>query len=411
MTYNLTYYRQTTSFCNGTNNDANEKDKNLKKICDYVKPDILMCNEIGENFANANRILTNALNTDGITSWKQCDYSNNSFSSLVNMLFYNSNKFELADQAAISKTLNGGNIVRVIDHYKLYYKDPNLAPGSDTVFLHFFLAHLKAGGSSSDQSQRDLATEAVMDYITTNDIDGNVFFAGDLNVSDAAEASIQNLINPTNSNYAFVDPVDELGNWGNNSSYRYYHSQSTRVSNDNNGCFVLGGMDDRYDLIFTTDEVMNYSNGVEYISNSYRAIGNDGNRFNGSVIFPQNFSVPSGIDTALYEMSDHLPVKLDLKIKKLPVSISENEKSITASFTFQNPVKQELVISLSGLPNKHVTLRIMNNNGQQVAKRKINGSKGQQLVKWDVSQLSSGIYYVLLQPENGKSLHQKLIIQ
>ena len=52
MTYNLTFYRETSNFCNGSNNDANVKDAALKKIIQYAQPNLLVCNEIGSNFAN-----------------------------------------------------------------------------------------------------------------------------------------------------------------------------------------------------------------------------------------------------------------------------------------------------------------------------------------------------------------------
>ena len=57
ITYNLTFYIETSSFCNGTNNDANLKDAALAKIVDFAKPDVMVCQEIGSNFTNPNKII------------------------------------------------------------------------------------------------------------------------------------------------------------------------------------------------------------------------------------------------------------------------------------------------------------------------------------------------------------------
>ena len=40
MSYNLMYYRETTSFCTNTNNNPNAKDGYMEDIMDYVNPDL-----------------------------------------------------------------------------------------------------------------------------------------------------------------------------------------------------------------------------------------------------------------------------------------------------------------------------------------------------------------------------------
>lgn len=390
LTYNLTYYRETNSFCNGNNNDANLKDAAMKKIAAHVKPDIMVCNEIGSNFANPNKLIENALNVDGVSYWKQGGYSNNSFSSIVNQLFYNSDKFELYSQDLITHDASGQNMVRVIDVYTLYYKDPLLTFGSDTTFLTVLSAHLKAGSSSSDKADRDDATQAVMQYIEDNQLDGNVFMTGDFNVQSSNEAGFDNLVNWSNSDYNFNDPINELGNWNNNAAFKYVHTQSTRVNS--NGCLTGGGMDDRLDFILTSDAVMDESKGIKYINNSYLAVGQDGNRFNESIIYPKNYSVPSGVDTALYNLSDHLPVKLDFTIKKIPVSVEEiNDKG---HIYINSPVNSELnIISKRELK----LLSIMDLSGKVLIKdaNLLNDS-------WDVTTLEPGYYFAIITDNEGQ---------
>ena len=47
---------------------------------------------------------------------------------------------------------------------------------------------------------------------------------------------------------------------------------------------------------------------MRVLPETYHALGQDGNRFNGTVTQPQNNSVPQNVAQALYNQSDHLPV-------------------------------------------------------------------------------------------------------
>lgn len=48
--------------------------------------------------------------------------------------------------------------------------------------------------------------------------------------------------------------------------------------------------------------------GIEYVSGSYPAFGNDGMHFNDSINAPPNTAVPPEVADALHYGSDHLPV-------------------------------------------------------------------------------------------------------
>lgn len=405
VTYNLTYYRETTTNCNGNNNDANVKDDALAKIVDFVNSDILVCQEIGSNFTNPSKLIAGALNINGVTKWEQCDYSNNG-SNLVNMLFFNSEKFELYEQDYISKDLNGANLVRVIDFYTLYYKDPNLTFGSDTVFITIGAAHLKAGNSSSDEAQRGRATAAVMDYIETNDLKGNLFFVGDLNVYTDNESAFQNLVNHSNASYNFYDPVNALGNWNSNSSYAAYHTQSTRVNS--NGCLTGGGMDDRFDHILINEAVKDGNHGVEYINNSFRVVGQDGNRYNQSVIFPQNFSVPKGIDTALFNLSDHLPVRVDITMDKIPVGVREGE-ILNKNIMVTNPIDDKITIHINNVITlKNAKIEVIDLTGKRIYEQAFETLNNLQTFALQNQPVGT---YILRISEHQKPIHIQKIVK
>ena len=273
MEYNLLNYRNETSFCTNNNNNPITKEGYLKTIFKYVSPDLFTCNEIGSNPSNALKILDRCINVDGENRYEMANFNSNS--SLANALFYNGEMFGLLSKEVITNDANGAQIVRLIDVFKLYYKESNLALGADTTFLTIFVAHFKAGNTSSDRTDRGLAAEAVMNYIENKPVTGNYIISGDFNTYTSSEAAIQELIFNSNSSIAFIDPVNKLGNWNNNSNYAEVHTQSTHYSS--NGCASGGGLDDRFDFILISDAIKNNIDHIDYVNNSYKALANDGN--------------------------------------------------------------------------------------------------------------------------------------
>jgi endonuclease/exonuclease/phosphatase family metal-dependent hydrolase len=315
MSYNIMYYGAQTSFCTNSNNNINNKDVFLKSITKYALPDILLVNEMGASVVYADRIIENVLNTDGENRYKRAGIQNNGFSDLVNGIFYDRKKLAEAGHVKVTKTLLNTDIVRAIDIISFYYRDPNLVAGADTVFIHLVGMHLKAGDTSADEDQRDLATEALMARLADDFQPGYFIAAGDLNIKSSSEASYQNLISVSNGSFRFMDPINEPGNWSNNAIFSAIHTQSTHTSGS---CFSGGGLDDRFDFVLLSGQIMEDTGAVSFIEGSYRTIGNDGNHFNQSLMAGTNTSVPSTVRSALYELSDHLPVMASLKVRKLP---------------------------------------------------------------------------------------------
>lgn len=138
------------------------------------------------------------------------------------------------------------------------------------------------------------------------------------------EAGFQNLLNYSTTSLRFYDPESQPGNWNNNYTFRNLHSQSTRDGATNNGCFSGGGLDDRFDHVLFSDDVVNGSAKMTYVSGSLTPVGNDGLHFNAAINAPTNNAVPANVLTALYEMSDHLPVYVDIDVTRLQVSMEEH---------------------------------------------------------------------------------------
>lgn len=324
MTYNLLNYRNFTSYCTSSNNNPVTKEAALREVIQYLQPDLLVCNEVGGATPSAHeKILTDVLNTNGVNRWASTSYSNNGFSTLVNGIYYDKNKLGVKREQIVTKTLTNTDIVRVLDVIQFYYKDSLLDWNPDTTFFTVVAAHLKAGSAATDLSDRTAATAALMQFLTQRVADPNVLMGGDFNIYKSQEAAFQNLINHSVVSERFYDPIGQLGTWTNNANYAPYHTQSTRNANTNGGCFSGGGLDDRLDHWLLSANVKNGTGKVAYVPGSFRVVGNDGMHFNQGIDEGTNFSVPANIRTALYTISDHLPVVVELDVQRLGIGLDE----------------------------------------------------------------------------------------
>ena len=100
-------------------------------------------------------------------------------------------------------------------------------------------------------------------------------------------------------------------------------------------------MDDRFDIIFISNDVANGSSGIEYLANTYTADGQDGSYFNQSINSANNSQVPQDIARALFYMSDHLPVSLMFSMN--PPLSTINSKNKTNNLKFMNSNKNLVI--------------------------------------------------------------------
>lgn len=335
MQYNLLYYTTSApSDCNADEAYLDFKDANYRTIMQYAKPDVLCVNEIGSQSVYIDRFLDNVLNVDGVTHYDHCPLTNFSGGSIANMLYYNTEKLQFHSYFYVTTAY------RDINGYKMYYRSDALHEG-DTVFITFLIAHLKAGGYDNNAEQRLVQVTRLMQRLEQIGVADNYVFSGDFNLTTSNEASYQHLINYPNSLYRFYDPIDEEGNWNNNSNYRYIHTQSTHTYSEQ-GCYSSGGMDDRFDFILVSPYIYYGNKKVKSLNETYKALGQDGSFFNGA-ISEDNSAVPPEVAMALYHGSDHLPVMLDLELQ---AELSIPELTEFSSLKVVNPVENQLNINM-----------------------------------------------------------------
>lgn len=356
----------------------------LKKIVDYSKPDILMVCEL-ESSTGGISILNNALNVNGKKSFKRSIFWDDG--SLNNQLFYDGDKFRMVKQ----DTLDGWP--RFTTAYFLLHKGAYAS--GDSIVYTILISHLKAGNTSSDEKSRANAVKRIRRYIDKETDGENVFLSGDLNVYSSSEEGFDLLVNKgTNKLY---DPVGQLGDWNNSGTYAKVHTQSTRTTSFGGGS--SGGMDDRFDWILVSRDVIRGEKGLQYVSGSYKAVGQDGQRFNRAINHGTNTAVPADIAESLHEMSDHLPVITDVAVKFVSVGteLAKNEPSFS--------IKENLILVKTADIS---ALKIYSLNGQLLYSQ---GFSGDGVVRLKELGLEGGVYVVQHTTSTGTKVEKIFLIE
>ena len=386
MHYNLLYYGESTGFCNFTNNNPDLKDAWLRTIIGYVRPDILTVNEMSEKSTYQQRVLSEVMNQTGYALFEMAACPNTAGSKIVNQLYYNSEKLALHSQVVAQ------NEVRDIDVYSLYYLNEGLLEG-DTIFVSCIVAHLKAGTSSSDKLERKIMTENTLDYLEANGKSGNYLFMGDFNVYDSGEDAFQLMIYNDDPVFRFYDPVDAIGDWHTNSSYRDVHTQSTHTGSG--GCHAGGGMDDRFDFILMNKAMHDQTDKIYYLESSYWALGQDGQRLDESLIDPPNTCLPAYVLDALYGMSDHLPVIMDIVVDEA-LGVDEAIAASRLNVVYNNPVKDLLKLRFSNTVAGSADIMLLSTSGGIVYKEQFSLSRNG-IVSIPLDRYPAGMYILRIE--------------
>lgn len=398
MQYNLMYYTNSSgiSDCNSTTNNLNNKDVHIKTIFQYVQPTVFCVCEMGSQTQYADRLLDNAINTDGIDYYRRGPLTNQSGGSIANMIYYDSRKLTLYQSTNITTSY------RDINGYTFYYNADNLNTG-DTIFMTFWLAHLKAGTGYTNESARLTQAQKLMNRIASSGMPGNYTFSGDFNIYSSEEPAYQELTEYSNSLYRFYDPVNSPGYWHNNAQFASLHTQSTHSQEAD--CFSSGGLDDRFDIILVSPYIYYGSDRIHLVEGSYHALGQDGERFNGSVLTPVNNSVPNQVANALYQQSDHLPVIMDMAIDA-HVGVREREHDFFVKVV--NPVRETLQIELQSNESGPYTIELFTMDGRFLHRYQEDLEEGLNQISYPFPY-GQGAYLVRFQHKNGQKTVKKLI--
>jgi len=373
--------------------------QDLQVILDDYRPDLFMICELNneEGADNILNIMT-PINSNYQRAVFQLNTSDDDLgdqNDLQNMIYYDSTKFILESQHIITTTYRDFNYYVL----KLNTVDQDTNP----LYLDVFVTHLKSSSGTANQQLRLAMVDDLVAYLETLPSDRNVVFGGDLNLYTSSEPAFQELLD-TSNNITFVDPADRIGSWHNNQNYLDMFTQSTRTQTGLGG--ATGGFDDRFDFILTSENMLTNSD-LYYLNDSYQVYGNNNNtncynsEINSSDCDGGDFSLT--IRNALYTMSDHLPVTVELQTTEA-LSINDVAYINGIKIVGSNVVNNQL--NLSNTNNDINELTIYNTLGQSIQEIKINNRS---LLSIDVSHLANGVYYLKSSNKLSKSL--KFIIQ
>ena len=358
--------------------------QDLSIILDDYRPDVFMICELN-NEEGADNILNimqpiNANYQRAVFQSNTSDDNLGDQNDLQNMIFYDSSKFILENQFIVTTTY------RDFNHYVLKLKTVNQA--TNPIYLDVFVSHLKSSSGTANQQLRLDMVNDLVTYLETLPSESNVIFGGDLNLYTSSEPAFQELID-VNNNITFVDPADRVGSWSNNTNYLDVFTQSTRTQTGLGG--ATGGFDDRFDFILTSENLLTNSD-LYYVADSYQVYGNNNNpncynqEINSMDCDGSEFN--QTIRDALYYMSDHLPVTIELHTTE-SLSINDVVYNSGIKIVGSNVINEQLTLSI--IENNIKSLTIYNTLGQQVSEFNINHAN---ILTLDVSKLASGIYYI-----------------
>ncbi|WP_046745613.1 T9SS type A sorting domain-containing protein [Kordia zhangzhouensis] len=359
-------------------------------ITDY-QPDLFMVCELNDAFGAGlilNRLQTinpNYAQAVFFTNTSDDNFGNSNL--LQNLIYYDSSKFILEGQDIIQTT------IRDFNRYTLKLNTVNQS--TNPINLEVFVGHLKAGNSPEDEISRFLMVEQLISYFSALDVNSKVIFAGDLNLYTSNDITFNKLTDPTNF-ITLIDPINRLGDWHTNSSFIDVFTQSTRTQSGLGG--ASGGFDDRFDFILTSENMLTNTD-LYYVTDSYKSYGNNinPNCFNSAInssdcaaLSGATINYSQSLRDALYNMSDHLPVVMELQTNESLLHTHEYTANHSFQFIQGNIANQELSFLLNSNQrnNEYVIYDIL-------ARKLIAGkAENYDITTVDVSTLPKGIYYL-----------------
>jgi endonuclease/exonuclease/phosphatase family metal-dependent hydrolase len=281
----------------GSTGTAREGD--FRTVVQGLDADVIVVQEM-LSAAGASQFLNDILNYGGTGEYAMAPFIDGPDTD--NTLFYRVATVNFLSQQMILTSLR--NIAE--------YRVRPIGYSSSDADFRVYSVHLKAGSSSSDQSQRLAETTILRNRMNSFPEGKSFMVAGDYNIRSSTESCYQKLVgSEANDNGRVFDPLDAPGTWHDNAGFAWLHTQSPRTESFGGG--ATGGMDDRFDLLLTSYALAD-GEGMDYIDGSYVSYGNDGYHFNTAINAGTNYAVGSVVADALHAAADHLPVYADFDV-------------------------------------------------------------------------------------------------
>jgi hypothetical protein len=332
------------------------------------------------------------------------------------VLYYNQKK--LGFVSVVSSYTN----ITDFNTYKLYYKDKDLARSHDTTYLYVTLNHDKSGDEF--ENVRGAQIKAEMDNLRLHFSRlPNMVNMGDFNTRGSDETCYKTLVFPADTAFRFFDPPFYEGklkypaHWDDDrANFAAYLTTSTRKDKTvPNPCGSGGGAKNWYDHIFLSSWLMNNTNRIQYIPNSYRTIGNDGKRYKISVNdnLSVNTSAPPEVIEALYQMSNKYPVMAELVVssggaRPANPEIAPSQEGIKEQVTIDNPVSKAFLLHFTkGMIGEEMNMECFDAGGRSVFKKSFKVKTSEMSID---CKLAAGDYRVKLYTKHSFLSEVKVVV-
>jgi len=284
------------------------RDPLYRTILAPLSPDVLATEEMTS--AAGCTEFVNSLNTMEPGQWAVAPFLDGNDTD--SGLFYKPSKVQFLGQWGFYP--NPANQLRLVHVYRL----KPVGYSSDAAEFRIYSLHLKA--SMGFEAQRLAEATGLRDSMNAMPPGTHAFIAGDFNFYTGSEPGFLKLIESQVNNIGQV--YDPLGyqniQWQDNVTLISAWTQSPCKTGDT-GCApgaATGGLDDRFDLILPTNPWQDGA-GLELIPGTYISVGNDGQHHNNSIQDPPTIPEGAAYASALHAASDHLPVRVDIRLPAL----------------------------------------------------------------------------------------------
>jgi hypothetical protein len=290
------------------------RDPNYRVVLAPLSPDVLVTEETTSQ-AGVNEFL-GSLNTMEPGQWAAATFVDGNDTD--SGLFYKPGKVQFLGQWAFYP--NPASLLRFVHVYRL----KPVGYSSDAAEFRVYSVHLKA--SMGFETQRGAECTGLRDSMNAMPAGTHAFIAGDFNFYTGLEPGMQALVaNQVNNIGQVYDPLGFQNiSWQDNLTLQPYWTQSPCKTGDV-ACApgaATGGLDDRFDLLLPTNPFKD-GVGLELVAGTYISVGNDGLHHNNSIQDPPTIPEGAAYATALHTVSDHLPVRVDIRLPAL-ISVSSS---------------------------------------------------------------------------------------
>ena len=281
----------------------------FRTVMSILNADVVVSQEL-QSQAGVDSFRTNVLNVLEPGQWASAPFTNGNDTD--NALYYKPSKVTLLGSWSFYP--NPANLLRLVNCYRLMpvgYSDASAE-------LRIYSQHLKASTGTTNVNQRGAEAIGIRDSMNAMPPGTHAILCGDFNIYTSTEPAFVKFLEAQGDNDGrLYDPLNLSGTF-NQSGYSPYHTQCPCLTCPTGSGFSGGGLDDRFDMFLPTYN-MNDGQGLDLLASTYKPVGNDGLHYNLNITDPPVIPEGSAYATALWNASDHLPIRTDIQ---LPAKIS-----------------------------------------------------------------------------------------